>query len=100
MESALMNLSARDILGLTAAIDDVVVSDKSTHVWVEDGHTIYCACEGRADVTLHTVSGMTVGTYSVTPDNRTIDASSLQPGVYVVRVATQGSTQSFKVLIR
>ena len=90
----------RDILGLTAAIDDVVVSDKSTHVWVEDGHTIYCACEGRADVTLHTVSGMTVGTYSVTPDNRTIDASSLQPGVYVVRVATQGSTQSFKVLIR
>jgi len=90
----------RDILGLTAAIDDVAVSDKATRVWVENGNTIYCVCEGRADVTIHSISGATMGSYTVTPDTRTIDASGLSAGVYVVRVASQGSTQSFKVLIR
>lgn len=88
----------RDVLGLTAAIDDVTVSDSEIKVWVEPGtRQIYCVSPGAATASIYSVSGVKIGDYSISSDNRTIDASSLSQGIYVVSIAGQNSAKSFKI---
>lgn len=88
----------RDVLGLAAAIDDVTVSDSEIKVWVEPGtRQIYCVSPGAATASIYSVSGVKIGDYSISSDNRTIDASSLPQGIYVVSIAGQNSAKSFKI---
>lgn len=91
----------RDILQLTSAIDDVVAEDTEMRLWIEpDTRTIVCVAPGSADVNAFTVSGAKVASCRIDPDNRTIDASSWAPGIYIINVAARGCSQSFKVMVR
>lgn len=88
----------RDVLGLSAAIDDVTVSDSETKVWVDPAtRQIYCVSPGAATASIYSVSGVKIGDYSISSDCRTIDGSDLPQGIYVVTVAGNNSAKSFKI---
>lgn len=90
----------RDILGLTAGIDDVIVAEKVTKVWVEDGNVIYCVTPGQATASIYNLSGALAGSFDVSDESRSFDASHLPSGVYIVNVTGQGVSETFKVVVR
>lgn len=89
-----------EAINRAAAIDEVAVDGSETKVWFDQStDEIYCVTTGNATASIHTMTGTLVGTYAITPDNRTIDASSLTHGIYIVNVRNQGSSEGFKIAI-
>ncbi len=88
----------------SASIDGVGADDKDQNLVIRplgDGsYEVAWVGSDRISVDVYSVSGAKVLAAAAQGDTATLDTSALQPGVYVVNVATTAGTQSRKLAVR
>ena len=88
----------------SASIDGVGADDKDQNLVIRplgDGsYEVAWVGSDRISVDVYSVSGAKVLAAAAQGDTATLDTSALQPGVYVVNVATTAGSQSRKLAVR
>lgn len=90
-------LAGLNLVLANAGIDSVEPDTDVARAWYSDG-TLWVSSTGSDTVTLYTVMGTPVTCQTVEPGITGIDASTCQPGVYILKFGATG--KSTKLIVR